>query len=400
MAIITESLAARLGGQLGQGLGSGLDLLANAKFKQLADEQAQAQVNQERQRIADTYGKLYGKEAGNFLANIDEKARLKILENPGQLLQLNKLLGAGETQTNMSANLGQQGFASQNAQNQTNQNYDMKSIVDALNQSGIMGENPNLKLPSDQQEREKILQDLFTSPRDRREQKKVDIKSEQLQRAADKEVREYLEKFSEKEKAAKRDLRDYKMLQKVAKTPGGMQALRKEMATLERLGLGGFFRTPTADLIEKTTARLAQNAGAAFGPGTRITNFLEKTFQRSIPSLLNTLDGFKAVVQMNKYGSQAVALEEQARRDIIKENGNRIPNDIEQQIQDRVGSKIEELENKALKVAITTAYKTTLPRPTPYNKNHVLQDPESGYEFIQTGREWKLLDLPDEEEEE
>ena len=307
-----------MGGQVGQGLGEGLDMLAQAKFKQLAQQQQKLQEEAAKEKIANTYGQLYGADAGRFLAGLpSEKERLAVLQNPAAL----RMLSQQSQMQNPQGMQALQGAAGQPTADQMSP----QDIVNMLSQPQMAQQQPG----------QEDIFDLFVNPREKREAEKLDIQRQELNLKQNEKVRNYLEKYDERETAARRDIRDYKTLERIAKTPEGKKSLNKERRLLERYGFGDWFRTPTADIINKISARLAQNASAAFGPGTRLTNFLEKTFQRSIPSLLNTVEGFQTVVKLNKYAAQAITLEEQARRQIIKENNNQIPPDINAQECDR-----------------------------------------------------------------
>lgn len=177
----------------------------------------------------------------------------------------------------------------------------------------------------------------------------VELKKEELQDKRSSEVRKYLEPYNKQQEAAEKDIRDYKALEKLAET--GKIRSGNAHVLLSKLGLEGFNRNLTTELADKLMGRLMQNAGAAFGTGTRLTNFLESTFQKSIPSLWNTNQGIKTISQMNSLGSEAIKLQTQERKNIIRENGGRIPADIDDLVKERLQPELDRLENMTINIA-------------------------------------------------
>lgn len=169
------------------------------------------------------------------------------------------------------------------------------------------------------------------------------------ERELSKEAREFSKPYREGAHAARNNIRDYDVLIDAAKK-GDIRSPNTH-AALDALGLAGFNRSLSTQLAEKITARLSQNARVAFGTGTRLTNFLEQTYQRSLPSLWNTKEGIIAISEINKRADEALIVKDNARKEILDQTNGRLPHNIEDQIDARAKPKIDQLETEAFKIA-------------------------------------------------
>jgi hypothetical protein len=168
-------------------------------------------------------------------------------------------------------------------------------------------------------------------------------------REVSKEAREFSKPYKEAAHAAHNNIRDYDILIDAAKN-GNIRSGDSQVA-LEKLGLQGFNRNFSTQLAEKISARLSQNARTAFGTGTRLTNFLEQTYQRSLPSLWNTKEGIIAISEINKRADEALIVKDNARKEILDQTNGRLPYNIEDQIDQRAKPQIDKLEQEAFEIA-------------------------------------------------
>lgn len=178
------------------------------------------------------------------------------------------------------------------------------------------------------------------------------LKKQEIGRSQNKEIREYLQPYENVVKRSKDNIRDYKLLVKLADKKDLRN--RNVHVLLKRVGLEELGKNPTTELVDKLSARLAQNSATAFGSTARITNYLEQTFQRSIPSLMNTPQGIKAISEINMRADEGNILQQNARRNIIKQNGF-IPPDIDAQVEQATGEQINKLAEEAYKIALNAS---------------------------------------------
>lgn len=180
-------------------------------------------------------------------------------------------------------------------------------------------------------------------------QQQKKIGEEKLAMQKSKDVREFSKPYIEKAEAARANIRDYDQLIKLAES--GKLRAGNMAVLLDKVGLTGLNRNYETQVADKLVARLAQNARVAFGSGSRITNYLEQVFQRSLPTLFNTPEGIVAVSKLNKLADEASIIKDDARKQIIKESKGLIPPDIDDLISQRAQPLIAPLEEQALAIA-------------------------------------------------
>lgn len=217
-----------------------------------------------------------------------------------------------------------------------------------------------------------------------RAEKYLDIKQRSVETVESKAVRDWVEPKIERAKAAMNNIRDYDILQSLAEK-GKLRAGRQHQF-LSLLGIENYDQNTDTQIADKISARLGQNASAAFGKGTRITNFLEQTFQRSIPRLWNTPEGIIAISKINKLADETILAENKAARDLIAQWGNKLPADAEYQLWDAVEGIRDRNAKKALNIAMTAE----LPSAKKYPEGEIRK---SGNDFFENiNGEWTLLE--------
>lgn len=219
-------------------------------------------------------------------------------------------------------------------------------------------------------------------------QQEFGLKQRAAQRVENKEVREYLEPYKKSADASENNIRDYKYLIQLA----DKKDLRSGNAhlLLEKLGLEKFGQNITTQLVQKVSARLGQNAASAFGPGAKLTNFLETTYQKSIPSLANTPEGIKVLSEINMKADEANLLKQNAREEIIIEHGG-IPLDIDKRVKEATQEQVDRLENEGLNIALNSSRRVTktfdkVPKASEY-PDKLLRFPDGSLRRS-NGKEW------------
>lgn len=209
----------------------------------------------------------------------------------------------------------------------------------------------------------------------KRHEQNLEFKKGQEQEKVAKSTREFSKEYQTKAEAAKANKRDYNLLIDTAKR--GELRSGNTAAALDKLGLSGFNRNFDTQLAEKVIARLGQNVSGAFGTGSRLTNYLEQTFQRSLPNLWNTPEGMIAVASINMLSDQVNEHKNEIRQDILKETGGKVPYDIEDEIERRVAPFREKYEDMGLSLARHFA------------EGSPISPPSAGDFFPINGAKWK-----------
>lgn len=204
------------------------------------------------------------------------------------------------------------------------------------------------------------------------------------ERLVSQEARKFTKDYVKKAESAKANIRDYDLLIRQAES-GKLRAGAKHQL-LTKVGLGEFNQNFETQIANKLIARLAQNVGGAFGSGARITNFLEQTFQRSLPSLWNTPQGIVAISKMNKYASEAELLKSNASRDLLRENKGIVPFDADFQIDERTQDQVKALEDKALSAVMSSHF----PPTKNYSKDYSMRF--QGNKWRINNGDWELVE--------
>ncbi len=326
------------GGRLGEALGTGLNQLAQHKLSQLSK---QYEIQSQKSQFAQGLAPILGQDTANFLSNLSPDERKYALQNLGSLMQLNQQ----------------------------------------------PGQQPQQQMPGQPQEqqqmapeRAKLLQDIFTSPQEKREREKLDLAKRQL---ALKETKPYIDTLKNQEKAAKEGnlrLQRMKNLIENGKLPNA--ALWSFLTKIEDIGagvgaaagaaLGSFIPgigtaaggiagaltspfagavkswirsgSPDVEEFEKLSTDFVKNAKQYFG--SRITDRDLITFMQTIPTLMQTDAGKKKVIANLSALNELTEIESKAARSIIRQNHGVPPIDIEQQVKDKIKDKIDRVAKR------------------------------------------------------
>jgi hypothetical protein len=204
-------------------------------------------------------------------------------------------------------------------------------------------------------------------------------------------TRKYLDPYNTQARASENNIRDYRLLSDLARKGELRTGNRAQL--MSKLGLGDFNRNTDTEIASKLVARLGQNASSAFGPGTRLTNFLEQTYQRSLPTLFNTAEGIIAISKLaEKIEEASVLVPHRIREEIIEENDGRVPWNIDKLVKQRAEPEVDKLEKEAFDIASKSAGSNSkrfadLP-PASEHKGKKIRDTKTGKIVESDGQEW------------
>lgn len=318
-----------LGEKLGTGIGEGLKMLAENRLGRLQQQEALAQQQALQQQ-------QYRQQASGLqqLLGLSPEQALQAAYAPKEVLgQFAKQKFAEPS--SMAYLQALQPFLGQQQENAPAiQGAQQPATANALNLQPGLNQQQATKLAELQMKRQQA-------------DAKAAHQGEVLDLKKSKEVRDFSKPFIEKSHKSKANIRDYTDLINIARS-GDLRA-GKGQQILDALGLGGFFKNFNTQRADKIIARLAQNIGGAFGSGSRITNYLEQTFQRSLPSLWNTPEGIVAISIMNMGVDKANIARDEIRKELIRKNGGKLPFDIEDQIEELAAPEISKIENDTMR---------------------------------------------------
>lgn len=348
-----------LGGSLGASLGTGLNDLAQLKLAQLTK---QYDIQNERNQFAEGLAPLLGQDTARFLSNLSPQERNHALQNIGSLMQLNEPTGAAQEASNLGL----------------------------LTSPQQMTNEPINQQPRMTPERSKLIQDIFTSPQEKREREKLELKKQQISSAekvgAFKETKAERAAIVNEAKAAKDSLARLDRMNELNKTgklnsPLYIEFLKKTGFDIPAL------TTPDSQEFRKLEVDFLRDAKNIFG--ARVTNYEAAQFLKSIPSLSQSKEGREKVIQNLRIMNEAKLARADTLRKILKENNGVPPLDLAEQIEDRISPKIDKLHEqfvRGLQSKIETSF-NDLPAAEKYNGRKI-RDRKTGKILQSNGQEW------------
>lgn len=184
------------------------------------------------------------------------------------------------------------------------------------------------------------------------------------------------------EKAAKDNLTALNRIEQLDKK-GNVQGLGGEI--LKKVGLGRF-RTADTQELEKLTIGMLRDLKSIFG--SRPTNFDTQQYLNAIPNLLQSPEGRERVIRNLKATNEAAKIRADALREILKENRNRVPANVDLLIEDRVGDQLDRLNAELSGSAEgQQGGSDQLPDPAQYAGKKI-KDTQTGQILVSNGREW------------
>jgi hypothetical protein len=420
MQVIRDTNA---GGRFGAALGSSLNQLAQYKLdhinKQYEDASNQYKQLQERNRYANSLKDVLGEDTAKFFAGLNPEERKHAWGNLEGIINLVNKRKQNNSVSDMLTNHNeQQQFQEEPQQEQVDpyqqllqaarqQNGPLAQLLGQQEQQQLLQPQqqqrpikPNLQQEPNKQnivegkqpftpDEAKEIGEAFKSPHEKREDKKLALQEKKLASQENKEKREFGDKYREAAKKAEASVRDYQQLLKDARSgklrSGNMYQL------LKKLGWEDFGRNTTTELAEKAIARLSQNVSGKFGTNARLTNFLEQTFQRSLPTLKNTPLGVQIIAISNMAIEEADIIRNNIRKEVIKKYGltddtDDIIDEISAPLIARVDQEAADYSEMLLNNNGSLKGFNDLP-PAKYYKNEII-DRKNGESYRSNGNEW------------
>lgn len=335
-----RGMASSLAGALGKGIGTGLEMLAQNRLQGLLQQQQQAQM-------------IPGLQALGIAP--DQAQQLSTLPIP--LLQdYVKQQKQLESQRAIANLLGLAPQQQQVSPEQLTSTALSDFVASGLGGSPgglpqLLGQQPQqvpAYVPSAQLQAQLVASGV--DPKIASDITKAQAAQEKSEMQLSKEAREFSAPYIQKAAAAEKNIRDYKLLSKLAKS--GKLRAGTSRRILSLFGLDQWNENAATQIAAKLIGRLKQNVGPAFGGNIRLTNFLEQVFQESIPGLWNTPEGIALLSDMNAKIDELGIVENNARRNILAKTGGRVPYDIDDQIRDRIKPVQDRIEKEVEDIAL------------------------------------------------
>jgi hypothetical protein len=172
-----------------------------------------------------------------------------------------------------------------------------------------------------------------------------------------KETKEERKEILQSAKDAKNMLHDLDRMEELEKTgkldtPGYIEALKRSGLDIAAL------KNPESEEFGKIQQGFMKNAKAIYGG--RISNSEMEQFLSQVPSLSMSPQGRQRVIAGMKRFQRGILAANEARKEIMKENDNIPPYDLLEQIDDKIGPKLDKISEQ---------FKKDLSRPVPKGQN-------------------------------
>lgn len=405
------------GGRIGQALANGLQQFAHNKLQNLTNQYNNHQISKGLESLGFT------PEESTSISYLDPSIQREIVKQrlaaPSQeafAQSINELLNPGQSAQQFYQSQMQQETGLQALQ-QPMQQLPEFSAADylssfpgaataqraGLNQRpAVQAVNPQLNQPQDNMPTVNKPTPRLNE-RQALELAKLGLQKEKSEANLSKDAREFLKPYQEAYDSARGSNRDYDQLIEAAKT--GQLYTGNGRLIASKLGLGDFNRNVTTQLADKFIAQQGLRARAAYGPGTRLTNFLEQSFQRTLPGIWNTPEGIIAISEINKIRNEVENIvPQQERIKVIEENKGKIPFNINEIVEKRIKPKIEKLGEQETKILKDASEKVknrrnrqspslakqtfaNLPNPSEFNGKKII-DKQTGKILTSNGTDW------------
>lgn len=115
--------------------------------------------------------------------------------------------------------------------------------------------------------------------------------------------------------------------------------------TLDKLGIPlGILQNPDAEQFEKLSQELMKNIQGTYG--NRILQTEVQNFMKSIPTLINSPEGQKRIIQQWKILNEGKKIYYDSYKDIKNKNPKRLPSDLHEQVLEKADEALDRLSNK------------------------------------------------------
>lgn len=236
-------------------------------------------------------------------------------------------------------------------------------------------------------------------------EQKHGLKLTEQQRVANEAAAKWAAPAREAADASRKNIKSQDLIIELARS-GNLKSGHAQVA-LDQLGLGDYNRGVVNELYKKEIARLGQGARAAYGPNTKLTNFLETTYQKSLSDLGNSPLGIESIANLNKQTDIVNTAKDEIQGKYLAQWQGNLPANRDHII----AKELEPIQAKAEKASFNIVYNTmeaekkgklnaknrpplTLPYATyddggPISENDIIK--HFGKKYLRKGGEWKPL---------
>lgn len=408
------------GGRIGQALATGLQQFAHNKLQHLTNQYNNYQASKGLESLG------FSPEEATSLSYLDPNIQREVvkqrLQAPSQeafAQYINELLNPSQSgqQFDQSQQMNHQQETGLQALQQPMQQLPEFSAADYLSsfpgaataQRAGLNQRPAVQAVNPQLNQPQANMPTVNKPKPRLNERqalelaKLGLQKEKADTSLSKDAREFLKPYQEAYDSARGSNRDYDQLIEIAKT--GQIYTGNGRLIASKLKLGDFNRNVPTQIADKFIAQQGLRARAAYGPGTRLTNFLEQSFQRTLPGIWNTPEGLIAISEINKIRNEVENIvPQQERIKVIEENKGKIPFNINEIVEKRIKPKIEKLAQQETKILKDASDKVknrrnrksapsinktfaTLPNPSEFNDKQI-RDKQTGKILTSNGTNW------------
>lgn len=213
------------------------------------------------------------------------------------------------------------------------------------------------------------------------------LKKSAMEEKSMRDAYQYTKKYSEQSQKdaniARKTTNSYKNIINLAKS--GNVRSGGWFNALDSLGLNKYYRNPATQLAQKEIASLAQGAASAFNT-PRLNAMEVDLYQKSLIEMGNTPEAMITIAKNEILKNDASLLKENTRREIIRENGNKPPYDLSEQVYDRVEPQLQQMAQIALDNVKLTAQDAALTDASNYSPDTVIR--VDGIEYKPQGEYW------------
>jgi hypothetical protein len=149
-------------------------------------------------------------------------------------------------------------------------------------------------------------------------------------------------------------------------------------------------KNPDSQEFEKLSVDMLKNAREIFG--ARVTNFEVQNFLKSIPNLSQSKEGRSRVIRNFKLLNEGARARSDALRDVLKENRGVPPYDLGEQVEEKIGPKLDQISEKFVAGAQIESPSSqsfeSLPKAAEFS-GKIVRDTETGKRYRSNGKSWK-----------
>lgn len=332
-----------LGTSIGTGLGTGLQLLAQNRLQAMSERESAQKTQAGLEALGydpSTAEKLSGLES-NIISQL---VKSRLAEGISQPLLDQEVRGMPSQR---------EVFASALTNILGRPDIEAEGGVPAQLQEGVPSEE-GIVIPALEESKALQIAKFGLERKKIEEQQRLEFRKESRedQKIIDKKSEGFIKDIKKAARTAKRNNINLNKMEKLAfvgkfhgPTPNALlDTLGRGIFGL-RLDLSGI-RGADAEEFQALSAEFVRGVKDIFGG--RITDNEIRLFMKTLPTLTNSREGMLRIISNMRVANNAAELRNTAMREIISENKGKIPRDLENLIDDRVGPELDRLATIAL----------------------------------------------------